>query len=132
MELLTYSATTGGKINCPSAWNTDEGLASFFWTSGEYRPDGAWYTDEPVVECTFLEAVRDEWVHSCTVVVNGPVVWKPPVRLMEKLMYDVRGWRPLSDQERDQVRRNVRCSLASAAERLAQVPGVSSFAAGSS
>jgi len=63
-------------------------------------------------------------VHSCVVVVNRHVVWRPPCRLMERLMYDVRGWTPLADEEREQVRGEVRESLRSAAECLRTVPGI--------
>jgi hypothetical protein len=119
IALETYSRLTGGKINCPSAWNDDQGLTAFFWTSPQYRPDAFWSTEEPVVSCTFLEAVRDEWVHSCAVAVNGSVVWRPPVRLMERLMYDVRRWTVLPGAERDGIRRNVLHSLERAADRLA-------------
>jgi hypothetical protein len=124
--LLTYSTLTGGKINSPSAWNTAAGLTAFFWTSPQHRPDACWATSDPVVPCTFMEAVRDEWVHSCAVSVNGLLVWRPPVRLMERLMYDLRGWTVLPGDEREQIRRDVLASLESAARRLtsALVPAV--------
>jgi len=124
LRLMTYSRLTNGRINHPSCWSTYEGFAAFFWTAEEHRPDASWSTDAPVAECTFLEAVRDEWVHSCAIVVNGRVVWRPPVRLMQKLMYDLRGWTPLADEERERIRGDVRCSLTSAARRLARVPSV--------
>jgi hypothetical protein len=132
VKLLTYSTLTDGKINCPSAWNTYDGsLIAYFWTAPEHRPNAAWYTTDPVVGCTFLEAVRDEWVHSCTIAVNWHVIWKPPDRLMEKLMYDLRGWgTPLAGEQREQIRGDVLASLRAAAGRLTQVPGVPSFAAG--
>jgi hypothetical protein len=123
LRLLTYCRTTSGKINHPSCWNTDEGFAAFFWTTEEYRPPAHYSTDAPVAGCTFLEAARDEWVHSCVIVVNRYVVWRPPVLLMQKLMYDVRGM-PFTGEEREQVRSEVRQSLRSAAERLRTVPGV--------
>jgi hypothetical protein len=123
VRLWTYSHLTNGKINCPSAWNTADGLVSFFWTSDEHKLDASFYTDAAVAGCTFLEAVRDEWVHGCMVSVNGQVVWQPPVRPMERLMYDVRGWTVLADAKREDIRHAVRQSLERAAQRLAAVIG---------
>jgi hypothetical protein len=117
-EMLTYSRLTDGRINCPSAWNDYGGLTAFFWTDPQYRPAGCWVTDEPVVSCTFLEAVRDEWVHSCAVVVNSRPAWRPPGRLMERLMYDIRGWTVLADDEREKIRSSVLAGLEAAAERF--------------
>jgi hypothetical protein len=118
ISLTTRSHVTGGKINCPSAWNTHDGLMSFFWTTLEYQPDASYYTEHPIVECTFLEAVRDEWVHSAVVNVNGQIVWRPPVRLMERLMFDLRGWTVLADDAREYNRQRVRESLRKAARRI--------------
>jgi len=118
IRLETFSRLTGGKINCPSAWNTDAGLVAFFWTAPEFRPPASYSTDHPVVPCTFLEAVRDEWVHSCAVSVNRRIVWRPPVRLMERLMYDLRGWTVLTGREREATRQAVRRSLTAAASAL--------------
>jgi len=120
IRLSTYSRLTGGKINCPSVWNAGAGLVAFFWTAPEYRPDAGYVTSTPVAECTFLEAVRDEWVHSCAISVNGRIVWRPPVRLMERLMYDLRGWTVLADGDREEIRFRVRGSLEHAARRLAK------------
>jgi len=118
IRLETFSSLTGGKINCPSAWNTDAGLVAFFWTAPEFRPPASYVTDDPVAECTFLEAVRDEWVHSSTISVNGRIVWRPPVRLMERLMYDLRGWTVLTGREREAIQQDVRRSLTAAASAL--------------
>jgi hypothetical protein len=118
VKLETHSSPTDGKINCPSAWWTDEGLAAFFWTDPELAAPAGYITDDPVVECTFLEAVRDEWVHGQILCVNRRVVWRPPARLMEKLMFDLRGWTVLTDAEREDIRKSVRKSLSAAAARL--------------
>jgi hypothetical protein len=123
IHLWTYSRPTGGKINCPSAWNTYDGLVAFFWTADEHRPDASYCTDAPVAECTFLEAVRDEWVHSCAVSVNGVIVWRPPVGLMDRLMYDLRGWTVMADALREDTRQNVLRSLEGAAKRLRELLG---------
>lgn len=129
-RLQTYSRLTDGKINCPSVWHTGDGITAFFWTDPAFRPGPGYSTSDPVADCTFLEAVRDEWVHSCGVSVNGHLVWKPPVRLMEWLMYDVRGWTALDGAEKERVQRDVLASLGRAAERLAVVLGQERQAAG--
>ncbi len=118
LRLATYSRLTGGKINCPSAWNTYDGLTAFFWTKDEHRPDEFWRTDAPEAACTLLEAVRDEWVHGCLITVDGRIIWRPPSGLMDRLMYDLRGWTPMTDAVREESREHVRASLRAAAERL--------------
>jgi hypothetical protein len=118
IELLTYSRPTGGKINCPASW---DGVGALFWTAPEHQPDAYWSTDHPVIPCTFLEVVRDEWVHGSAVNVNGTLVWQPPEHLMMSLMYDLRGWTRLSDEKREEVRESVRRSLRAAGERATEV-----------
>lgn len=118
IQLRTYSTLTGGKINCPSAWNTYDGLAAFFWTCDEGRPDASYVTDSPVAGCTFLEAVRDEWVHGALVVVDHLIVWRPRPRWQLKLMDDLRGHVVLEDAEREEIRQSVRDSLWTAAAKM--------------
>jgi hypothetical protein len=121
VELQTYCSPTNGKINCPVAWWTDNGLTAFFATPGTPPTPPGYLTHHPRVDCTFAEVVRDEWIHGCVVVVNQRLVWKPPNTLMERLMFDLRGWTVLDDIERTDIKRNVRRSLAAAAERLLAV-----------
>jgi len=123
IELLTYSNPTNGKINCPSAWHTDEGLVSFFWTDPAFRPPSGYVTSDPVVPCTFLEIIRDEWVHGQVVSVNRQIVWRPPERLMDRLMYDLRGWTVLSDADRAAIRGQVLAGLDLAARRFRVATG---------
>lgn len=118
VQLQTYSRLTDEKINHPSCWHTDAGIAAFFWTVPEGRPPAGYSTDDPPAECTFLEAVRDEWVHDCVICVNRHVVWQPPGRLMERLMYDVRGWTVLTEAQRTDACQSVLRSLEAAAQRL--------------
>lgn len=118
VQLQTYSRLTDGKINHPSCWHTDAGIAAFFWTAPEGRPPADYSTDDPPAECTFLEAVRDEWVHDCVICVNRHVVWQPLRRLMERLMYDVRGWTVLTEAQRTDTCQSVLRSLEVAAQRL--------------
>jgi hypothetical protein len=119
LVLSTYSHTSGGAINHPSCWHTDFGLVAFFWTRQAFRPPASYVTDAPVVSCTLLEAIRDEWLHGCTIVVDRKIIWKPPVRLMEALMAGARGWRTLAGDERAVLQADARRSLHLAAELLA-------------
>lgn len=123
VKLWTYSTPTNGKINCPASWWTDAGLASFFSTTDRSPIPASFRTSDPLVDCTFLEAIRDEWVHQSLILVNGVLVWRPPARAMEQLMYDVRGWHrvKLTDDERDEIRDEVLTSLADAVFRLRSV-----------
>jgi hypothetical protein len=125
IRMWTYSSLVGGKINCPSSWNTDFGSTAFFWTCPEGRPGPTYWTEQRVAGCTLLEAIRDEWIHTSVVVVDHYVAWRPPVRDFEKLMYDVRGWRVLADGERETIREQVRSSLREAAARVTELTGVS-------
>lgn len=115
LELWTYSNPTNGRINCPAAWHTDFGLAAFFSTRDRSPTPAHSWTRDPLVECTFLEVVRDEWVHSQVVIVNNRVVWTPPADLMQDLMYDLRGWSPLHDDDRAERQSEVRRQLTKAA-----------------
>jgi hypothetical protein len=117
--LRTHSTPTNGRINCPSSWWTDFGLTAFFATPGwgDPAPAGYW-TNEPVVECSVEDIIRDEWIHGSVVVVNGRFVWRPPNQLMEWLMFDLRGWTPLESERRAEIQEHVRASLRAAVERL--------------
>lgn len=121
IRLRTYSRLTGGKINCPSAWNTYDGLAAFFWTCPDGKPDPAYLTDAPEAGCTFLEAVRDEWVHGCLIVVDHLIVWRPRPGWQLQLMGDLRGWTVLEDAEREKIRQSVRDSLRWAAGKMLEL-----------
>ncbi len=63
-----------GRLNHPSCWNHYAGMVAFFGFDSPCKPD-SFYTNAPVIECTFAEAIRDAWVHSLAVVVEGKVVW---------------------------------------------------------
>ena len=124
VSLSCYSSLTNGKINCPAAWNSHDGLRAMFWTTPEHHPDAYFYTTFPVAECTFAEAVRDEWVHGAVIVVNGDVIWRPRQSQMSKLMYDVRGWLALTDDKREQIQTDVMIQLAGASVRLGRMLGI--------
>lgn len=125
VRLTTYCGRVrDGAIDHPSVWNTHVGLAAFFWTSPEGGLDATWSTEAPEVPCTFLEAVRDMWVHSAAIVVNRSVVWRPPVRIFLRLLADARGQKVLPEAERDRDRALVLRGLEVAAATLLDVASI--------
>lgn len=71
VPIFTLSRTTYERLNCPCSWNTYNGLTSFLWLE---KPDlprdrsgwvsvGACVANESEVEGTWLEWLRDAWVH---------------------------------------------------------------------
>ena len=123
VRLWTHSKPTNGKINCPSSWWTDHGLTAFFSTREHVGGQpGGYITSDPVVGCTFWEAVRDEWCHDAVIVVNGRWIWTPPSDTMMKLMFDLRGWgEPLTPAGVNALANEVLGGLEAAADRLRSV-----------
>lgn len=119
-RLWTRCRPSNGKINHPAAWNTQDGLTAFFTTHEDRDPvPSAGYVTsgaDEITECTLLDAIRDEWVHDCAIVVDGHLIWQPRQHDQLALMYDLRGWTVLSDDEREQVRENVLLSVRAAAD----------------
>lgn len=121
-KLFTYSMPTDGKINCPSAWNEVEGLVSYFGFKDPSTPRGRTPTAS-VMECTFLEAVRDLWIHQHLLYVEGVQVWNPSMestigQAFEVLMYHTRRWVPVPQVDVERYQKIVLFSLTEAADRL--------------
>jgi hypothetical protein len=107
----THGHEWGGKLNHPSCWNTYDGLAAFFTLDPTRDPAPSGYmTGDPIVSCTWTEAVRDAWCHDFLLVVDGDAIFDF-MRLyrtaFEPLMYHVRGWRQVSPREVFHARRRV-------------------------
>lgn len=119
VTLWTHGHTTHGRLNHPSVWNGDTGMVAFFGFRTPQKPEVYW-TSSPLVRCTFWEAVRDAWVHSMVMLVEGkPVLdtnrlWPD----FEDIMWDVRGWRPHNAAAICLARKHVRDALLTAAGRL--------------
>jgi hypothetical protein len=83
-----------GKLNHPCVWNGFH-LMAFFGLDREpqpfFKPDMYW-TSDPLICCTFEEAVRDCWPHQYAIMVNGQMVWVPEPQDFEAIMFHVRGW----------------------------------------
>lgn len=134
-KLWTHSRPTGGRINCPSSWNTHDGLTAFFWTRpplhaiksivhGDsrdwFRFGGGYTTDAPLLECTWLEVLRDEWVHQQVVNVDGRVVWRPEHLWPDfsAVMWFVRDRTKVRDASVEQVQSALKEATPEIAERL--------------
>ncbi len=64
------SVWTDGRLNHPACWNTGLGLAAWFGlVEHGFKPAGFW-TNEPLVECTFEEACRSGWVQGWALILR--------------------------------------------------------------
>ena len=113
IKLWTLSHATHGRINCPVSWNTYQGLRSFLWLENLYldlaRDKNGWINidgyvcNEAVMECTWLEWLRDMWAHqhNWLLIPSGNIAnverggvrfagmeWHP----FEQIMWHKRGW----------------------------------------
>jgi len=72
VPIWTIGRTTYDRLNCPAAWNTDHGLTSLLWLEKPNFPRdehgwlnaGGYVCNDPEVEGTWLEWLRDMWAHS--------------------------------------------------------------------
>lgn len=119
---------TTDRLNSPTMWNGDFGMIAFFGCrllgQRHWKPEGYW-TNQPVIECTFEEAIRDTWVHECLAYVDGRVLWNT-WRLRNDfmtLMYHLRGWCGTTADEAASARRRVLREIARASRRMAEHVG---------
>ena len=122
IPLWTYGGTSYGRLNHPSMWNGYHGMEAFFGTdnSGSWKPEGYWSHHDQVVACTWLEVLRDVWVHGCVVHVDGLKLWDSTLHQskFDALMYDLRGWRKLADGRSDYLKGRVLASILAATADL--------------
>lgn len=95
--LYTYGGTTHGRLNHPAVWNDYRGMIAFFGfdPSGSWKPEAYYAGHRELVECTFLEALRDGWTHNFVMIVEGMHVWDgfSLSNTMMNLLYHKRGWK---------------------------------------
>lgn len=125
--LRTRSSLTHGRINCPDAWNTRHGLASYF-SLAERGPDDnpSWpaplhhHSTHLVAVCTGLEVIRDLWVHQHVMMVDGTLLWKAASLRsdFDRLMGQRRRYGWLSDEAVALTRTAVLGSVAKVAYKL--------------
>ena len=128
VPLWTYGKTdANGQLVHPSVWNGYRSMLAFFSSSAEQdpRPSDHYYVgNDLLIRCTFEQAVRDCWVHSYALIVNGRVILDTThqfYELFSPLMYDVRGWTELGEQQRRSIRRRVRNRLVDAVRCFEEV-----------
>lgn len=122
VTLFTHGNLTHGTLNHPTVWNHDLGLVAFFGFA-EPRKPAAFYTNKPLVECTFLEAVRDAWAHSFVMLVEGQPVLDAAALWphFENIMWRTRGWAGHEEAPVATAEAAVRIALARAADALRRV-----------
>lgn len=98
--LWTVGHRTYGRLNHPTVWNTH---GAYLWLTkpnlprdvhGWFNVDGCVSNDEEI-ECTWLELLRDAWVHGfAAVMLPSRTRLRPaPQRAFDQIMWDRRGWR---------------------------------------
>jgi hypothetical protein len=108
------------RLISPTCWNTTRGFAAFFGFREPRKPSAFW-TDDPIVECTFLEALRDAWVHTYVLMVEQrTIIVMPRLALhFQRLLSHHRGWtEPLEAQVLEAHHRTVLEQLALAKSRV--------------
>lgn len=101
--LWTLSRETHGRINCPATWSA-AGCLIWLEKPNLPRDKHGWFNwrglvgDSPEMECTWLELLRDNWIHQQPLCfVQGErtlgVLPRPSASLFTRIMYHVRGWR---------------------------------------
>ena len=128
IPLWTFNSNpTHGRINLPCVWNTDRGCTAFFTS----REDGVivpaqYMTGRAArIGCTWLELLRDVWVHEFCAVVDRRVVLDEHATRgpFYALMYDVRRITPLSDAARAQQQAEALAVVRRATDALRRVLG---------
>jgi hypothetical protein len=125
IPLWTYGNTTYGRLNCPAVWNGYDGFEAYFGTddSGTWKPEGNWSSWDTPVVCTWLEVLRDVWVHHCIVHVDGRPVWNSQRHqaVFDRLMYHLRGWPHGRPVDVDKVKGELLASILAATADLRTV-----------
>lgn len=119
IHLFTHGRLTDGKLNHPSVLNGYHGIIAFFGFDDPAKPTGYW-TDAPVIECTFEEVVRDAWCHSYQVIVELRHIWSAYslVEQFEDIMWHIRGWDRNCPRDIQAAKKRVLTSLAIACGKL--------------
>lgn len=102
MTLWTVGKSTDGRLNHPAVWNSH---GAFVWLRKPNleRDAGAWFnvmgcvSDAPEIECTWLELLRDQWVHGYGFLLVDRGASRhfaaPNPVMFQRLLYHVRGWK---------------------------------------
>lgn len=124
VHLWTYCDRPDGcKLNGPCAWNHSYGMVSFFGLESHGFKPTAYFTDAPLVRCTFMEACRDLWCHHALMMVNAnPCIdFYGMHDAMLRLMSHGRGIKALTDAEYRLTVLRVEAELAIGVRRFQRV-----------
>jgi len=126
IHLFTHGHFYEGKLNHPSVWNGYHGIMAFFGFHDPAKP-GEYWTDAPIIECTWEEVVRDAWCHSYIILVELRPIWSTCLlqREFEDIMRHIRGWDKDSPRNIKDAKQKVLVSLDKACWRLQAVQRVS-------
>lgn len=118
VNLYTYGGTH------PAVRSNQRGeMDAFFGTNRDaesWMPAACVSGHQELVECTWLEVLRDVWVHQCHVHVDMELVWNTNrlARLFNDLMFGRRGHRPISGAMSSGMETVLRGEVVVATERL--------------
>lgn len=123
IPLWTHGGESHGRLNHPAVWPKRVGLGrvAYFGLHPETIGKPSWYsTNAPVIECTWLEALRDAWPHTYTIQVDDRWLWDTGQLWgkFNKLMFDLLGYAKLPDGAADQMRGEVLASILAATNDL--------------
>lgn len=102
--LWTVGHESYGRLNHPVVWDSHaEACIAFAWLEKPNleRDKHGWFNigghvaDEPEIECTWIEWLRDCWPHRYITQIRpiGATLPPPPQPAFDAIMYDLRGWR---------------------------------------
>lgn len=98
VTLKTHSRGTEDRINLPSAWShLKYRSVAFFGREHPHKPELYW-TEAPVIDCTFGEVMRDVWSHHYMAFVEGRPVVEGSWLRFDYIMSHRRGWTRLPDR----------------------------------
>jgi hypothetical protein len=130
LKLITHgSADKEGRLSHPSTWNGDDGMLAFFDFDAALavsKPKSFW-TGQPIVRCTALEAFCDAWMHHYVLHLRAEPVWNTFAlrTLMMNLLMDARvrasdraSEFQMSDEARQEALSKVAHSLRAAVRRV--------------
>lgn len=87
----------------PAVWNGYNGMQAFFGFKTPAKPPSFW-TYNPIIACTFEQAVRDAWCHDYILFVEREKIWNAfeLQTVMMDLVFDARSTRKLSATEKEE------------------------------
>ena len=108
IPLWTVGHSSYGRLNSPCQWNSH---GAFVWSEKPEleRDVHGWFNvwgcvgNDPVIECTWLELLRDQWPHHYNFILLPQQVKfdGPDWLIFERIMYHRRGWRFYASHEAD-------------------------------